>query len=275
MDTNGNEQGDTPLLYEGRAQQFKFQYYESEPPKSNYPPVVEVIEPLNAQVNDLEQLWIGFNVIDERNEIAHITLRMNAQKSKRTCFSEFDVNEQNEITVTKNECGILESEIKKDNFLTDNKRPNFVRFKINLNEAPASEFFQTEIKNANKDFYTVNIEVTDKEGKIGKSNRGFNLVSIPGVGDVGNIACLGSGGCSEWVGPHHPTEVIMDPSNPETGIQSIVPGQYSQNSQTMPSGQYTYDGAGNPVADPYGTMTGGSYSNPYDQGQIGGSLFPQ
>ena len=252
-DTNANGQGDTPMLYEGRPQQYKFKYFVKEVPQGNFVPQIEIIEPVTEYVNDFEDLWIGANIQDERNVITKVLLKITNVKKKISCESTFSVSNF-DFTEIKNECGVYEVE----NMLKEPNAPSFVRFKINLAEQ-SSELFNI----GQSDYYSIHMEVSDEE-KIGKANKGFRLYSKPTVYSYtdtslssqgpealataagGNIICLGSNACSRWVGPKTPQEVILDPSVPQQEkLQNVIPGQYG--AQHLPQSntyQQQYDTQG-------------------------------
>jgi hypothetical protein len=273
MDTNNNGQGDTPILFEGRPQQFKFNYYIKEQPKENYAPTVDIVEPITEYVNDFEELWVGANIQDEKNQITDITLKINNGKKKTSCTSSYQVvnGQIQSISVPNsvgggasgNGCNIYEIE---DLAFSKVTSPSFIRFKLKLENAPHDLF---DI--GSPDYYTVNLEVSDGE-KTGKSYKGFRLYSEPSVHSYavggpgttlsslssqgstsyatppgGNIVCLGSGSCAQWVEPKTPTEVILDPSLPqEQKLQSVIPGQYgAPNLPASNAYQQQYDNYGN------------------------------
>ncbi|MFH1439303.1 MAG: hypothetical protein ABIG89_01975 [Candidatus Woesearchaeota archaeon] len=259
-DTNNNGQGDTPLLYEGRPQQFKFTYYVKEASKTNFAPTVDLIEPIEQYVNDDKDLWIGANIQDDRNIIKDVKLRIVNSNSKESCETMMNVNEEMEVIVVqeKNTCGVYEVE----NYLNDLAAPSFLRLKINLQSPPASNFF----KSGKLDYYTITYEVGDGESKNpGRANKGFRLASRQGAysyesapigvssrGAIvqtsvgGNIVCLGSEACPVWIGPNYPSEIIMDPNTPQQQqFQDIVPGQYgAQNIPPSTAQQQQYDTQG-------------------------------
>jgi hypothetical protein len=269
-DTNGNEQGDTPMLYEGRPQQFKFKYFVKEKPTSgNYVPQVEIIEPITESVNDFEELWIGANIQDESNQLNKLLLRITNVQKKTSCESIYNFNGESiynfngeSIDTEKDDCKVMPFE-GDDLLLFKPNAPSFMRFRINLENGPA--LFEA----GSKDYYSIHIEVSDGE-KTGKTSKGFRLYSQPSVysytatslssqgpealaAAVGsNIVCLGSGGCSKWAGHHTPQEVILDPSVPQSEkLQNVIPGQYggqnlpptqaNQQQQDVYGQQWSYD----------------------------------
>ena len=266
-DTNNNGQGDTPLLYEGKPQQFKFNYYIKETPKTNLMPMVDIIEPVTEYVNDFEELWIGANILDDKNKITEIKLRIVNSKSKKACESEFSVDASINVIgdPNKNSCGVDLNRLARgtENLLPNElSAPSFIRFKINLQEIPASTFFTP----GDMDYYAITLDISDGES-VGKSSKGFKIVSKPSIysyatlppgissqGMVvtqtpsgGNILCLGSGACAVWGEPHYPAEVILDPSIPnQEQLQDVVPGQFgAPNLPPSQTSQEQYDYYGN------------------------------